>query len=407
MNPYIKSLHAKKIGLFESIDVEFSPDINIIIGANSTGKTSILKLLTYCFSNHNLNLSRFRVGAEYWIDFFSEEKRYRAGTTKVVDSDQEYRQFNAKQWGQVPNDGCENTFMPHGKVPYNLFAIGAYRYFEYHRIDGMKREEKGEIRKRSYDENNCNYLEKPSLPAIKQWMINRYFIIEKEWAAIEKANWKRVIEFLPLLVSKDQKFKFLRVERDLEPIFELNDKECYLEELSGGFKSILSVIFSIIDWCEGVNEGSFGLVSNAYGTVLIDEIDAHLHPEWQLTIVQNLKKLFPKIQFIVTTHSPHVILTANEKEVIRIPQHNGILEISPSSKSYKGWEITNILGDLMGVVEPNELQAHDILEKIDESIKEKNKELFEAELIKLKEILHPNDTILKIYEIKRSKLFLS
>jgi predicted ATP-binding protein involved in virulence len=407
MKTYIKSLHAKNIGLFDSINVEFSPDINIIIGANSTGKTSILKLLTYCFSFCGLSFTRFRADAEYWIDFHSEEKQYRAGTTKVVESDQDFMQFNANQWGQVPIDGCVKTFLPHGQVPYNLFAIGAYRYFEYQRIDGMKREDKGAKRKQFYDENNCNYLEKPSLPAIKQWMINRYFIIEKDWAEVEKSNWKSVEDFLPLLVSRNQNFRFSRIERDLEPIFEINGKECYLEELSGGFKSTLSVIFSIIDWCEGVNEGNLGLVTNACGTVLIDEIDAHLHPEWQLTIVRNLKKLFPKIQFIVTTHSPHVVLTAKENEVIRIPQHNGTLDLSPSSKSYKGWQISNILGDLMGVVESDELQANDILLKIDESLKVKDKDVFEAELLKLKEVLHPNDPILKIYEIKRSKLFLS
>lgn len=406
MKKYIQKLHVKNIGLFDSLDVEFSPDVNIIIGANSTGKTSILKFITYCFSYNNLNFSRFRTNAEYWIDFISDDKKNRSGTNKVVDADQSYRQFAAKQWGKVPKEDCDEIYYPHGQVPYNLFAIGAYRYFEYKRIEGMQRESKGSERKKFYDNNNSTYLEKPSLPPIKQWMINRYFIIEKEWAKVEKTNWNSVIDFLPNLVSSKQQFKFLRIERDLEPIFSFNGKECYLEELSGGFKSILSVIFSIIDWCEGVNEDEDGLVSKAMGTVIIDEIDAHLHPEWQLTVMINLKKLFPNIQFIVTTHSPHVVLSAKRNEIIRIPQHNGTLNISPSSKSYQGWEITNILDDLMGVIDTNEVQVTDLLSKIDTSIDEKKKDNFESELLKLKEMLHPNDPILKIYEIKRSKLFL-
>lgn len=406
MEKYIKKLHIQNIGLFDSLNVEFSPDINIIIGANSTGKTSILKFITYCLSNHNMNHTRFRANAEYWIDFISSGKKYRSGSTNVVDSDQAYMQFNITQWGQVPKADCEQVYMPFGQVPYNLFAIGAYRYFEYKRIDGMKREEKGATRKQHYDSKNCEYLEKPSLPAIKQWMINRYFVTEKDWAEVEKSNWESVISFLPNLVSNNQKFQFSRIERDLEPIFLLNGKECYLEELSGGFKSILSIIFSIIDWCEGVNEGELGLVSNACGTVLIDEIDAHLHPEWQLSVVSNLKKLFPKVQFIVTTHSPHVVLTAKENEIIRIPPHNGRIDISPTKKTYNGWQISDILNDLMGVTEPDELQANELLSAIDSAISEKNKEVFESELQKLKELLHPNDPIIKIYEIKRSKLFL-
>ena len=43
------------------------------------------------------------------------------------------------------------------------------------------------------------------------------------------------------------------------------------------------------------------------GLVLIDEIDLHLHPKWQRQIVPALKRIFPKIQFFATTHSPQVI----------------------------------------------------------------------------------------------------
>ena len=43
------------------------------------------------------------------------------------------------------------------------------------------------------------------------------------------------------------------------------------------------------------------------GVVLIDEVDAHLHPAWQQKIVPGLNKAFPKIQFIVSTHSPFVV----------------------------------------------------------------------------------------------------
>ncbi|WP_164672451.1 AAA family ATPase, partial [Vibrio cholerae] len=48
---------------------------------------------------------------------------------------------------------------------------------------------------------------------------------------------------------------------------------------------------------------------NGYGIVLIDEIDLHLHPKWQQTIVQKLENTFPNIQFILSTHSPLVLTT--------------------------------------------------------------------------------------------------
>lgn len=54
------------------------------------------------------------------------------------------------------------------------------------------------------------------------------------------------------------------------------------------------------------------------GVVLIDEIDMHLHPEWQRHVVNDLKKAFPKMQFIMTTHSPFIVQSLNAGEVINL-----------------------------------------------------------------------------------------
>ena len=51
---------------------------------------------------------------------------------------------------------------------------------------------------------------------------------------------------------------------------------------------------------------------------LIDEIDLHLHPEWQIHILQDLQKAFPKLQFIVTTHAPLVISALNDCRIYSI-----------------------------------------------------------------------------------------
>jgi predicted ATP-binding protein involved in virulence len=400
---YIDKLFAKDIGIFDNLEVQFSKKNNIIIGANSSGKTSILKLLAYCNSNNDFETTRFRKDAQFFLEFFHNEEKHTAGVQKIVDEDQQYRQNNIKYWNKV---ATENSYLPYEQSPLNLFAIGAYRYFEYSQIQGMKREEKGESRKNQYKNNNLNSLQKPSLPAIKQWMINRYFIVEKDWADVEKGNWEKLIDYLPNLVGRDQKFKFIKIERDLEPVFELNGAECYLEELSGGFKSVLSIIFSIIDWCEGTNEGKQGSILNSLGTVLIDEIEAHLHPEWQYNILSHLNNLFPNLQFIVTTHSPHVIANANNNEIIRIPAHNGSVNVKPLDKDFGLWQIKDVLDDLMGY-NLNGNDISDLISKLDSALDEKDIEKYESYLINLKESLHPSDPIIKIYEINRSKIFLN
>lgn len=57
------------------------------------------------------------------------------------------------------------------------------------------------------------------------------------------------------------------------------------------------------------------------GLVLVDEIDLYLHPSWQATIIPALKRVFPKLQFIVTTHSPVVLSTLPPREIVRLGTH--------------------------------------------------------------------------------------
>ena len=87
------------------------------------------------------------------------------------------------------------------------------------------------------------------------------------------------------------------------------------EQLSEGYKSIL--IF-VSDLLYRLNKNSVGgkQISDLKGTVIVDEIDLHLHPKWQRVIINKLRKLLPNIQFIFTTHSPTIIQGASEDAMI-------------------------------------------------------------------------------------------
>lgn len=70
--------------------------------------------------------------------------------------------------------------------------------------------------------------------------------------------------------------------------------------------------------------GYVTVLENTPGIVLIDEVDLHLHPQWQQTILEDLKKIFPKVQFIVTSHAPAVINSV-KRENVRMLDHKQIL----------------------------------------------------------------------------------
>jgi hypothetical protein len=104
-----------------------------------------------------------------------------------------------------------------------------------------------------------------------------------------------------------------------------NERELLVEDLSDGYRSILSMTFELIRQLSRVyapsyifNEDATKIV--APGVVLIDEVDAHLHPTWQRRIGVWLREHFPKMQFIVTTHSPLICQAADVGTVWLLPR---------------------------------------------------------------------------------------
>jgi len=94
-----------------------------------------------------------------------------------------------------------------------------------------------------------------------------------------------------------------------EPVVSWNDGNAVtFGNLSHGQKSILAMVGDIARRCAMVNPHfETDAPAKTPGIVLIDELDLHLHPRWQRRIVDDLKRTFPEIQFITTTHSPFII----------------------------------------------------------------------------------------------------
>ena len=105
------------------------------------------------------------------------------------------------------------------------------------------------------------------------------------------------------------------------------------------------------------------------GVVLIDEIDLHLHPKWQRMVVPRLLQVFPNCQFIISTHSPHVITHVPPENLYRLTQEKGRIIAKRPSESY-GKNVDRILEDLMELetTRPDSVKAklNDIFKKIDD-----------------------------------------
>lgn len=121
-----------------------------------------------------------------------------------------------------------------------------------------------------------------------------------------------------------------------------------MDEMSDGYKNTLSMIGDIA-YRMAVLNPMLGdkVLEDTSGVVVIDEIDLHLHPQWQQTIISDLNTIFPKIQFIVSSHAPAVINSV-AREQIRILDNGEIY--MPAAQTY-GRDANSILREVMKVSE--------------------------------------------------------
>ncbi len=131
------------------------------------------------------------------------------------------------------------------------------------------------------------------------------------------------------------------------------------DNLSDGYRNMLAIVADIAHRAGRLNPH---LTENAAtltpGIVLIDEVDLHLHPKWQRRVLNDLREAFPKVQFIVSTHSPFIIQSLKAGEVIdlnsSLPTDEASETASPApAESFSEQSIEDIIENVMGVETPS------------------------------------------------------
>ena len=132
-----------------------------------------------------------------------------------------------------------------------------------------------------------------------------------------------------------------------EPVaFHSDGRALPVRLLSDGVRNMLAMVADMAFRCSQLNpQLGIDAATRTPGIALIDEIDMHLHPEWQQSVLSRLMTVFPEIQFLVSTHSPEVISTFG-KEHIRVVKHGRVS--SPSAQT-SGVPSDRVLASVMGV----------------------------------------------------------
>ncbi|WP_284089918.1 AAA family ATPase [Acinetobacter pittii] len=289
----------------------------IITGKNGSGKTSFLNKLNEKISLHFLKQTQQQNQHEQHLNYYYEQiKIHPEGSYQYSDIKRniEYIQNEINKIKEALNLEFKNEFDLLNLYD-NYKAI--YKSFEamrksniLHVTSSSSIDLEKESAKTNKDSNLGNKLEQ-HLVNIR---VNKAFAFEKKdkdrfnilnnWFEQFDNQLKFLFENDTAKLSfNDQNFKFK---------IQLNEREFEFQNLSSGYQAIFDIFADLLVRSEFFEISPLEL----QGIVLIDEIDAHLHISLQKKILPFFTNLFPKIQFIVSTHSPFVITSTDENTVV-------------------------------------------------------------------------------------------
>lgn len=373
----IKKIHCENFRRFEDFTVDFDKNLTVLVGRNGAGKSSLLDAIAVSLGAFLTRLPGVSGLSPRDMDFrvFSDGKKPPFSriecelTDDVVWDRTERRDQTKRTLKQIPSGvGLKkiNNFADRIIDEYNEGAEVIFPAIAYY---GTGR---GVIsipqRKRGFRKN-----------------ISRFDAYDG--ALQSRANFKRFVEYFYSLEALEaakhrelRTFEFqlpeLRAIRDAIAGFmpEFSNPRASqpagiivdwkrddgvhplrLEQLSDGYRIAIVMVMDIAARMAQANPERSNPLSLP-GIVLIDEVELHLHPGWQQRVLPDLRRVFPEIQFIVSTHSPHVIATA-------IPSQLRVLDWVDSKAQLvkvefsEGADNSYVLDSILGVSKrPEELE---------------------------------------------------
>lgn len=324
----------------------------IILGDNGVGKTTLLQSLVAITPTREskyivprcANFSRFE-----WALYRSGEERYELSADFFV---------NAKLT-QGNGRGISDFNVERGRTSYvcktapldvmtefPCFGYGASR-----RMGETSLSENGED-----DPFASLFSDSIELLNAEEWLLQAdYAARAGSNAATRKRAEKRRDEIKEILIKllpdvKDIKFAQI-TEKQPKPGIEVETHYGWvsIKDLSLGYKTMIAWMVDLasrmfIRYPDSPNPLAEPAV------VLVDEIDLHLHPKWQRTLMSYLSERFPNTQFIATAHSPLVVQAASDANVVLLRREGDHVVIDNDVKDIHGWRVDQILtSDLFGL----------------------------------------------------------
>ena len=389
---YIKNIHIKNYKGIKELTLELEPGVTLVIGNNGAGKTSMLSALNvvlegmFALSNGILRKSSSQMKLSSQI-MTQNDIHTTSVTAGDVTESMKYHVpvvigYNVDIDGKTYSQECRIEHEGNGTnfTTYNLSdkmqellnqSDSALPLLNYQSIDRAnlssdirEAQLKGQFERRQGYVNS--FIGKSSIEDVQDWCLSMAF---------EEFQSRRTIKeyetFRKIVSRFIQKIEGMKTEPKIELspklrrlVYSDNQEGQLINNLSAGYQSVLCMIMELAYRTVLLNPNIDGS-EDVEGVVLIDEIDMHLHPKWQWKIIEALCATFPKVQFIVATHSPIVISSAENARILRMLSPDKVEQL-PNVYGYNTGDVLELTQDSLDMPEEVKRWRKEIEQALDD-----------------------------------------
>lgn len=373
----IKTLKLQEFRCFEKYQLEFSDRFTLLIGDNGSGKTAILDALASSISEFLRGFSIALKPSDLRL-ISRDDVRYitlAMGQTPIKETGKYFLLISAK--GIINNQPFDLDILDPASYLGNQITATAYElsqtitqhdtllpllaYYGTGRL--WKKIDNNEVETLTPDSRLLGYRDCLN-PASNLEQLFRWFKTQ-ELAALQKQQTRHVLEAVRTAIISmipDAKRAWWDIDWDellIETTIQNQPKTIPFHLLSDGYRNMIGMVADIAYRMATLNpQLEVDVIKQTEGIVLIDEIDLHLHPNWQRQVVGRLLETFPKLQFVASSHSPFIIQSLFHREDVLLWDLEKGESVAIDSKS-----IEDIAENQQGVEIPQQSQRFLDMEK--------------------------------------------
>ena len=399
---YLEKVHIKNYKGIEEIDIDLKPGINLLIGDNGAGKTSVLEGIAVALSGLFVNVAGVSTK-----NFIKEDVRMiidpigdastsvtycepiSAGCSLKICAGEEYKWNRIKEELSSTHTKIDDkavcawmkklTNQTNSILPLVSFQSAA-------RAWKVRRGDFGTELQKKLDDRRCGYIgcldSSMDVKSIQQWCMKQEVIVVHKGKVREYETFKNIIStFMKEINELDESPEVYYSPQFGELAYKDSKGDMAISKLSAGYQSLLWMIMDLAYRVCLLNP-ELSDRSQIKGIVLIDEIDMHLHPKWQWNIIKALSTTFENVQFVIATHSPIVISSAKEANLILLDEEQGVTYL-PECYGYAVEDVLFYRQE--SVSRPKNVKV--LIDQINESVDDENINDAEKALTQLKSIL--------------------